>query len=639
MAKFYKRISFKILTLVVLSFVILTVALVGTVPTYAAASEDLKFDGTNVLDDLKSSEDFSLIKYPYDESNADIETIRVVEYCYSPKVNLRQNYGVYLYFYNPSGKEIERNSELNKVQIATAYNGNGDPIDYEKFELKFCSVSDGDYAGLFYKFKVIDRKGADGKTIADRVNSNERRYDISGVELLTVGANTATEYRVLGTYKFSGYAAGYGIDSTAESSLRYTVDELKAVELEVVQTYYRFNNGVNSAKQINSCYFGVKDSLLAEYGLLQRIKAEWWEYHTTPIVVTSDSALYNGLKAYLGQHVVYDKNVGFWLSCGDIAGDYYWFYNNPDFAGVPPDQLNPEHVLMKLAYVFDTHGADVGDYILPSQTLLDYIYSYSSSSGEYLPIKDGRISADLLTTDVGAGRVSGYNVIDKDADDIFNLEAFDKSSFGSWWYALFHEVETSAKRDIKPIYEVTDSDLLGSDKVVSDNLLIAEEDVPAFRSYYRASVLRGEKVHLFRYAVTDYNAADIDFWKTSGLSIVNRGKAYGCSENVILDFDIIQLTFNKKGEFTIIPVVSSPMDVVSSLTPPLENNFFDWLSGAENRAKKIAAIILLVLLLLLLLPVLPYVVKFLVWLIALPFRLIGSGVKSIKKSVKKRDRE
>lgn len=60
-------------------------------------------------------------------------------------------------------------------------------------------------------------------------------------------------------------------------------------------------------------------------------------------------------------------------------------------------------------------------------------------------------------------------------------------------------------------------------------------------------------------------------------------------------------------------------------------NVLDWFSGSGGRLKKIAAIILLVLLLLL--------VLFLVRIIAVPFRLIGSGVKSIKKSIKKRNRE
>ena len=41
-------------------------------------------------------------------------------------------------------------------------------------------------------------------------------------------------------------------------------------------------------------------------------------------------------------------------------------------------------------------------------------------------------------------------------------------------------------------------------------------------------------------------------------------------ESVFFDFDIIQLTFNRDGVYTVIPVVSSPMDIVNAITPPVQ---------------------------------------------------------------------
>lgn len=162
--------------------------------------------------------------------------MNVVEYCYSFRVNMRDNYGLYLYFYNPQSLDIVTDSHANKVQMAVSYgtdkNGDTIPAAYEKFDLQFCSVStEKNYYHLFYKFKVIDHKSADGKTIAERVNSNERRYDISGVELLTKGESNATEYTVGGTYTFTGYAKGYGADVEAESNLICSVRNLETVRL------------------------------------------------------------------------------------------------------------------------------------------------------------------------------------------------------------------------------------------------------------------------------------------------------------------------------------------------------------------------------------------------------------------------
>lgn len=202
-------------------------------PTVALAAETEKnYDKTNVLDDLKSSTSngkaFDITDYPFDE-NKEVQVISFVEYCYSYKANLRDNYGLYIYVYNPKGLNISTNSKSNKIQMATSYNSEGKPSDYTKFNLEFCSkVEDGDYKNLFYKFKVVDRK-VNGKTFADRVNSNARRYDVSGVELLTYGADTATDYYVGGTYIFTGYAEGYGSDMNAKNTLNCTIEKLETV--------------------------------------------------------------------------------------------------------------------------------------------------------------------------------------------------------------------------------------------------------------------------------------------------------------------------------------------------------------------------------------------------------------------------
>ncbi len=176
-----------------------------------------QFDQTNVLEDLQSMDGFSLAQYPYYESEElEMRVIDFAEYCYDFRVNMRGNYGLYLYVYNPNAQNIVTDSEKNKVQIAVAYDSypvteKSVATDYEKFGLRFCSMSTG--AGvnkLFYKFKVVDHASADGKTIAERVNSMERRYDISGIELLTEGNPDATEYGVATSYSFSGFAEGYG---------------------------------------------------------------------------------------------------------------------------------------------------------------------------------------------------------------------------------------------------------------------------------------------------------------------------------------------------------------------------------------------------------------------------------------------
>ena len=174
-----------------------------------AAEKEVNYDSTNVLDDLNSGavngQPFDITDFPFNESK-DIQVINFVEYCYSYKANLRDNYGLYVYIYNPKGLNLSTSNKQNKIQMAVSYDDEGNPSDYEKFSLEFCSKTEsGDYKNLFYKFKVIDRE-VNGTTFSDRVNSNARRYDVSGVELTTYGASSATEYGVCGTYIFTGFA-------------------------------------------------------------------------------------------------------------------------------------------------------------------------------------------------------------------------------------------------------------------------------------------------------------------------------------------------------------------------------------------------------------------------------------------------
>src|SRR5699024_9599028 len=108
-------------------------------------------------------EPFDLNDYPFDESK-DIQVINFVEYCYSYKANMRGNYGLYVYVYNPKGLNLSTNSKSNKIQMAVSYDEDGNPNDYAKFDLQFLSKSEeSNYKNLFYKFKVIDRE-IDGTT-------------------------------------------------------------------------------------------------------------------------------------------------------------------------------------------------------------------------------------------------------------------------------------------------------------------------------------------------------------------------------------------------------------------------------------------------------------------------------------------
>ena len=650
--------------------------MVHPIVAYAAESET-GFDSTNVLDDLQSSKvngkPFDIADYPFNESK-DIQVISFVEYCYSYKANLRDNYGLYVYIYNPKGLNLSTNEKQNKIQMAVAYDAEGNPTDYAKFSLEFCSkVESGDYKNLFYKFKVIDRK-VNGTTFSDRVNSNARRYDVSGVELTKYGSSTATEYGVCGTYIFTGFAEGYGPDANAKSTLSCDVEYLETIELSVKHTFYRSETsalGSGHQNQLDTVYFSVPKRYLDTYGTLQRIKAEWYEYKTKEILVTSNTDFYNAASPYIGvplgnspnEYGLYEyvEDIGYSLGIGaGKAGDMYvaqWGWNLGDgYLHVPTN------VLYYMFLVDDIEEYDpyaetktVGG--IQSNDLYEYIKNYRKSytSGR-LPIKDGTISADLFESDIDDSRKmnnengvikKGYSYYDFDADvDLQTLQSWSSTSPSFWdnWLnfglgAAFTGGPNEQSKTVAPIQILKASDITGTNAEIAERLLVNVNDVDAIKAEYNNAVnISGandeEKVVvLFRFATSDYYSEAVDIIEPNAGFLWSdkhyEGEAYIAQESVFFDFDIIQLTFNKDGEYTVIPVVSSPIDIVNDITPPVNMpDEVDWWKIA-------LALILVVLLLVLLAPVLPYIIQGIGWVVMLPVKV----VKAIKNGKNKQPKD
>lgn len=650
-----REIRFKLLTCLI-ALAILFGVVFSAAPNIAYAEGTLNFDTTNVLDDLRSSsvggEPFDLNDYPFDESK-DIQVINFVEYCYSYKANMRVNYGLYVYVYNPKGLNLSTNSKSNKIQMAVSYDADGNPTDYIKFDLQFLSKSEeSNYKNLFYKFKVIDRE-IDGTTFAERVNSNERRYDVSGIELTTYGQVNAVDYPCGGSYIFSGYVKGYGPDPSAESTLVSIVREMETISLDVRGTNYRTESssaGKDHQNQLESVYFSVDNDILEQYGKLQKVKAEWYEYKTAPIVVVSDKAVYDALSDYVGKNIGehtdslrymlgYGRNVI--SSPGSTVITYDWSYNVDCYSniGLSSFVVNSYDVCELLPYLFYTGGTSAKDYVLSSDTLKDWIYTYDKSSANgYLPIKEGQISADLFLDSVDNDRTMGYNCVEIDASEEYDLLSYtanhgfwDKVCDYGFFATLFGKVPTDENVfGIEPIYAVTDQDVSYDNEGIAKTLLIDEGDVDEFKEYYEAAKKQDKTTFLFRFAVTDYFAGDVDIDDTkSETGLLIKDSAYMAQETLFMDFDIIQLTFNRDGVYHVIPVVSSPVDVVGAITPPVEFDGYEWW-------KILLAVLLLILLIVILFPVLPWIIKGVFWLISLPFKAVAALFKSIDKARKKR---
>lgn len=565
---------------------------------YAAGGDAVNFDTADVMDDLTGSAlngvPFDVADYPYDK-NGEIQILGFVEYCYSEYENLRGNYGLYLYIYNPALLDIATGTGSNRIEMATEFSEDGTPTAYNKFALQFCGVSDGVEANRFWKFKI-----ADSAYFLDKVNVNARSYYVSGVEIQTYGEENAKEVKVATQYTFTGFAKGYSSESEEISTLSGSAELMEVVEINGLldrQTVYRTdmsNPNVTSHNQVNGVYFALDDEIIQRYGKLQRIKAEWWEYRTTPILVVNSSDIAEALDEWVGVIMgTYNSALPYGVSTGyyyhsnpgfTSSVNYSWTYNvNLDKSGsLFTTNYDSDEVCEKLSWIlFENADSLDNNYNVDAGKLVEYMQTYSDRYPNKVITDNGvKYNSDLLTTDVGDGRKAGYNVYEFDAlEDELEFKVFDPDdhTYTSWerlMAAFGWSAETSsALAGQSPILLIDESNyysmFAGSLQEISNRLLIAETEVNKFKDYCEEEILeKGNTVVHFRFACTKYDAAEAEIWNGNGRDGQVECDAFLAQENVFLNFDIISLTFNDDGNFRVLPVVSDPIDIISDVTGP-----------------------------------------------------------------------
>lgn len=616
-----------------------------TASTVYAASNDVSFDDTYVMDDLESmtidGKAFDITDYGFDESRS-TNIIMFVEYCYSYYANQQGNYGLYVYVWNPKGLNIDVNSSLNMITLGfdSDYSES-----YTKYHLEFLSMcEETNYVGLFYKFKVY-LSDSDKTYILNRLDSSERFYHVSEIELLTAGDTNATSTTINLEYRFSGYAAGYGNNNSSESTLVCNTEQGEVLTLDVQSTYYRPQGTLGGHKDctqdtLHSVYFSVPNSILEQYGELAAVHATWLNAQTTPIFVTGNSSVYDGLLNYVGCDIGSEYSVdipyGFVTdySTGAAMGTSVTVqYGDISYNFIPSGLRSINTILSSLNYIFYAgSGTDSADsYTLSSEDILAWLESYTANFGGDL-VNDKYSSALFAQVDSEFTDVTIY------ATDEYNLTSIVSSQ--SWWQKIWNtSTSYESTYEMSAIQQVTLSDMDNALSITSfcDSFYVAESDYDDLYSYVKEAESNDETVFLFRYYQSEYYAAEAtEFESKSGwlydYSDELDTNAYVAQMWVQLDFDIIDVTFTNGGVDTIIPVAMSPVDLVADATAPVYTTSDDGCGNWESIVMVLALLVLLIILL----PVLPYIVKLVVWIICLPFKAIAAIYKAIKSANKRR---
>lgn len=557
-----------------------------------ASAATSSLDTTDPLDDLEGSViegvPFDLKNYNFDVKKS-TQVIAMIESGYSFKGY--DDLELYVYVYNPKALTFDVTGSNNSI---TLFAGDVETAPYTKIPLEFVKASgDADYYGLFYKFRVAlteEHKAA----IFPLLNSSARYYAVGEAELYHGGMCELVG--VGGNYTYSGYMQGYGSNPLAESTLTCSAGWQDTISLETKSTYYRTGSLKNAEEQIggkntiidcedtlHSVYFAVENSYIAKYGNMTRVRGNYVDALTLPMLCIGDEEIYNATLPVVGRYIGtnYDKDV---LKYRFFSGYDRYFDTDTDtsfiYAGYVFNrggQLFSHNVIasktidtLQLLFKPAEWGIDAADAkkLVSAEIIKEALQAPSFGEGVYRS-SSGAFYYEKYFEYISSERIP----FDVDSDTKFSLVGQEVKEH--WWnklgFAGGEEISNLFEgKEIEGIRQITDADIAGSDLEISQRLFIAESDVTGFKDYYNASKAADKTVYLMRYRVTDYYAEEV--------SITDGGALWGAVENVqstnacfaqmhvALGFEIIDLTFTKDGKETVIPVVMRPIDIIDDMT-------------------------------------------------------------------------
>lgn len=532
-------------------------------PAKANETKVQDFRRTSILDDL-SDMDISL--YPA-LPLAEPQVIRCQEYCYSEKPFFAEYYALIVYVYNPM--ETPLNIEArNTINMAVEYSADGKPSAWSNVKLTYLHKTENN---RFYKFEV-----ANWQTLLSmamnyaQAHNGERRYDFADIQFTSMDGKSISSSAFNRTYYFNGYGAGCGASSSSESTLTCHVEGSETVELNVKHTNYRTGmyDDNDVCDELNTAYFSVGNNYFEKYGNLQKIQAEWYEYKTNPIFVTSDEEGYDYLYNYIGTDIFdVDLDWRVYWEKRRYQDEMFFFKNvycNEDF---PTGMMEPDSThYTRMDWLFKRSNVKSrDDWYVTQDEVTEYMKWYTNKfAGDTV----NGYSANLFTDTVDEGRTRGYNEVTIDAGEEHNLAVYDKNQ--SWWNKLWHgtkfedlgysPIVTFTEKDVNTVKGLTADDF-GTTYLVNKN---DQEDV---QEYVITELEKGNRPVLFRFAQTDYYASTAFFDKIGILLSAEDG--FVAQMTQFHDFDIISLTFrSEKGEDTVIGVCADPIDIINGVEPP-----------------------------------------------------------------------
>ncbi|MGN1207178.1 MAG: hypothetical protein ACI4SP_02660, partial [Eubacteriales bacterium] len=565
--------------------VVLMVLPLSVLPAGAATASMTveEFDRSSVEQDLSGTTiggvKFSTAKYGYNPLG-ELQILTFLEFGYGADPAL------YLYLYNP--KDLAISDRDLRHAITLSLNGS----DFAKYAIKLLSASGTDeHSRLYLKFKVdIPAE----KINAAFIDQESRSYKIGEIELAVNGEVKA--YGIGGEWVYTG--------TTAAGNLTYESKAISVIELKLNPLVYRGEQFTTNFQydQINSVYFRLPKDFEEKNGKVTSIKCTWTEYDSGWILACKTDNVYSELLKAVGVEIAKynDAYPQIYLYLGPSAGDRFVFAWNVKDIGDSKVTYNPKVLQWIAKYSGDSDGTGV----IVDSNLEDQLNaawkSYNEGATNYFSQGGTNKTVDIMS------------------DDLFTVTVDSDASF---WDRVFNK---KIEQSQKAFQRVTTEALLNPEA----NLLVDASYKDKLSFALTEAEANNEELMVLHFATCAYNAIPV-----SAKGISTSGDAlYACRENIYMGFDIIQFTCEKDGEKVIVPVVASPINVIGDL------QFFGKIKDIPSWVITLIAIALVIIVLLVVsifFPVLIPILKALVWVLVLPFRLLWWLLKLIGKGISK----
>ena len=435
---------------------------------------------------------------------------------------------------------------------------------------------------------------------------------------------------------------------------------------------------------MSSVYFSIPNHFVDKYGNpgeeeyntsgLLSVKGDYYKYVTDGLIV-NDADLYK--KTHLSTYAGYSLSDYPSYSEGTIGYGSVGFYKLSNrYFDSTYDQwkymfsynmfLGRESNFIKTySYVSDDCFNHVCNFLLSDN---DNFYVSSENFLKYYQENGCNHYGD--TGGLWKGNADKFDRLEDESlyvtvtDASLNQE-FEKKYEKTFWNKLFGTGSDFDYEDIRPLIEISSSDVSDSKTVgaIADNLFIMYDDVKPLQTFYD-KYGSDNHIYLMRFDVNPYYATDVTV-TTNPLDPSDSDCHYDgvYFEKVVYhDFDIIEFRFkNSEGEVVKVPVSCNPINIVGGVVGPSvkdPNNpnkdvngdgddSMDWLSKLIKWFKdlkagyKILAVVMFFVIIFATIALISKITKVSInaifkgvgWCIALPFRLIGKGASAAKAAI------